>query len=165
MRYTLKRKIVSIGGDSMIKDAQGQDVYLVDGAAISIGRRLAIKDMQGRELATIHQKPIALRPTFDISINNGTNAKVTKKMLSLRDQLKIAVDGSSDLEAHGNFLHHEYDIARSGREVAHVTKKYIALTDSYTIDIDDDQDQVLLLACAVVIDEILESREHKIDLD
>ena len=160
MRYTLKHKILSIGGDSMIKDQHGHDVYLVDGAAVSLGRRLVIKDLQGRELATVHQTLIALTPSFEIHEKNGSSARVSMKLLSLKDRLKIDVPGSDDLEAHGDLFHHEYDIARRHREVAHVSKRWIALTDSYGVEIDDDQDQILLLACAVVIDEILEMREH-----
>ncbi len=160
MRYSLRHKIFSIGGDSTVKDAHGRDVYFVDGAAISIGRRLTIKDMQGHELATIHQVPIALTPTFEIHEKNGISAKVSMKLLSLRDRLKIDVPGSEDLEAHGDLFHHEFDISRGRRDVAHVSKRWIALTDSYGIDIDDDEDQVLLLSCAVVIDAILEMKEH-----
>jgi uncharacterized protein YxjI len=160
MRYTLKHKVFSIGGDSMIKDKLGHDVYFVDGAAISIGRRLAIKDMQGHELATIHQTPIALTPTFEIHEKDGSSARVSMKVLSLKDRLKIDVPGSEDFEAHGDLFHREYDIRRGRREIAHISKRWISLTDSYGIEIDDDQDQILLLACAVVIDEILEMREH-----
>jgi uncharacterized protein YxjI len=160
MRYTLKHKILSIGGDSTIKDQHGRDIFFVDGAAISIGRRLVIKDMQGQELATIHQELIALTPTFEIHEKHGISAKVSMRLLSLKDRLKIDVPGSEDLEAHGDLFHHEYDIARGHREVAHVSKRWIALTDSYGVETEDDQDQILLLACAVVIDEILEMREH-----
>jgi uncharacterized protein YxjI len=160
MRYMLKNKLFSLGGDSTIKDQHGHDIYLVDGAAISIGRRLAIKDMKGHELATIHQALISLTPTFEIHEKEGVSARVSMKLLTLRDRLKIDVPGSDDLEAHGNLFHREYDIRRGRREVAHISKRWISLTDSYGIEIDDDQDQVLLLACAVVIDEILEMREH-----
>jgi uncharacterized protein YxjI len=160
MRYTLKHKIISIGGDSMIKDESGQDVYFVDGAAISIGRRLVIKDLKGGELATIHQQLIALTPTFDIHIKGGVSAHVSMKLLSLRDRLKIGVSGGDDLEAVGNLFHHEYHIDRRGRQVAEVSKRWISLTDSYGIETADNEDQLLLLSCAVVIDEILEMREH-----
>ena len=160
MRYTLKHKIISIGGDSMIKDENGHDVYFVDGAAISIGRKLTIKDLKGQELATIHQILIALTPSFEIHVQDGLTAKVSMKLLSLTDRLKIDLPGSDDLEARGNLFHHEYDILRGGREVAHVSKRWVALTDSYGVEIDDNQDQVLLLACAVVIDEILEMKER-----
>ena len=159
MRYSLKHKIFSIGGDSMIRDEHDRDIYFVDGAAISIGRRLVIKDMQGEELASIHQQVIAFTPNFEIHVKDGTSAHVSMKLLSLTDRLKIDVSGKDELQAHGNLFHHEYAIERRGRDVAHISKAWIALTDSYGIDIEDDEDQLLILACAVVIDEILEMRE------
>ncbi len=87
------------------------------------------------------------------------SAKISMKLLSLRDRLKIDVPGNDDLEARGDIFHHEYGIFRGSREVAHISKAWIALSDTYGIDIDDDQDQVLILACAVVIDEILDMRQ------
>jgi uncharacterized protein YxjI len=160
MRYIMKHKVFSFGGDSMIKDEHGQDTYLVDGAAISIGRRLTIKDLHGHELATIHQELITLTPTFEIQVKSGASAKVSMKLLSLTDRLKIDVPGPDDMEARGNLFHREYDILRGNRAVAHISKRWITLTDSYGIEIADDEDQLLLLACAVVIDEILEMKEH-----
>ena len=160
MRYQLKDKLFSIGGDAMIQDASGRDLLFVDGKAISLGRRLEIKDLQGNRLATIQQQLIALTPTFEIHQRGGVGAKISMKLLSLRDRLKIDVPGNDDLEARGNIFHHEYGIFRGGREVAHISKAWIALSDTYGIDIDDDQDQVLILACAVVIDEILDMRQR-----
>ena len=60
MRYSLKRKLLSFGGDSMIKDEHGQDMIFVDGAAISIGRKITLKDMQGNELCLIHQHMVSI---------------------------------------------------------------------------------------------------------
>ena len=164
MRYTLKHKLFSIGGDSMIRDQAGHDVYFVDGAAISLSRRLVIKDMKGHEEATIHKAIISLTPTFEINVKDGPEARVSMKLLTLTDRLKIDVPGPHDLEARGDLFHHEYRILQDGRQVAQVSKAWIALTDSYGIDIEDDQNQVLILSCAVVIDEILEMRE-KADRD
>jgi uncharacterized protein YxjI len=155
MRYQLKNKLFSISGDAMIQDASGRDLLFVDGKAISLGRRLEIKDLQSDSLATIQQL-IALTPTFEISQSRGVCAKISMKLLSLRDQLKIDLLGNDDLEARGDIFHHEYGIFRGSRKVAHISKAWIALRDTYGIDIDDDQDQVLILACAVVIDEILD---------
>jgi uncharacterized protein YxjI len=164
MRYQLKDKLFSIGGDAMIQDASGRDLLFVDGKAISLGRRLEIKDLQGNKLATIQQQLIALTPTFEIHQHGEVRAKISMKLLSLRDRLKIDVPGNDDMEARGDIFHHEYGIFRGGREVAHISKAWIALSDTYGIDIDDDQDQVLVLACAVVIDEILDMRQ-KADKD
>ena len=164
MRYQLKDKLFSIGGDAMIQDASGRDLLSVDGKAISLGRRLEIKDLDGNRLATINQQLIALTPTFEIQQREGVRARISLKLLSLRDRLKIDVAGDDDLEARGNIFQHEYGIFRGTREVAHISKAWIALSDTYGIDIDDDQDQVLILACGVVIDEILDMRQ-KADLD
>lgn len=148
----------------MIQDASGRDLLFVDGKAISLGRRLEIKDLEGNRLATIQQKLIALTPTFEIHQGEGVSARISQKLLSLRDRLKIDVPGNEDLEARGNIFQHEYGIFRGSRKVAHISKAWIALGDTYGIDIDDDQDQVLILACAVVIDEILDMRQ-KADFD
>ncbi len=159
MRFTLKNNWISIGGDSTIKDEHGRDLYQVDGAAISIGRRLTIKDLKGHELATIQQALIAFTPTFDIRVKGGTSAKVSMKILTITDRLKIDVPGWDDLEARGDLFHHEYSIYRGGRKLAQVSKAWIAMTDSYGIEIEEDEDVILLLSCAVVIDEILEMKE------
>jgi uncharacterized protein YxjI len=161
MRYTLKQKLFTIGGDSRIQDEHGKDLYNVDGKAISIGRRLLIKDMRGRKLATIQQQVVALTPTFEVHVEGGTSARVSMKLLTLLDRLKIDVPGWDDLEARGDLLNHEYAIVRGSREVAHVSKRWIALVDSYGVEIDDDQDQVLLLGCAVIVDEILDMKERE----
>jgi len=160
MRYTLKHKLISIGGDSMIQDEHGRDVYFVDGAAIAIGRHLKIKDLQGGELADIHQELIAFVPTFHIHVKGGAAAMVSMKILTITDRLKIDVPGLDDLEARGNLFHHDYGIFRGNREVANISKAWVALTDSYGIDIASEEDTLLLLSCAVVIDEILEMRER-----
>ena len=86
--------------------------------------------------------------------------RVSLKLLSLRDRLKIDVPGFDDLEAVGDLFHHEYNIHRRGRSVAQVSKRWLTLTDSYGIEIDEDEDQILLLASAVVIDEILDLRKR-----
>ena len=60
--------------------------------------------------------------------------------------------GPDDLEAKGNFIDHEYSFERGGRQVARVSKKWFSFSDTYGIEIDDREDDVLVLASAVVID-------------
>jgi uncharacterized protein YxjI len=160
MRYTLKHQLISIGGDSMIQDEHGKDIYFVDGAAISVGRRLSIKDLKGKVLTDIYQELVALVPTFHVNVKGGTSATVSMKILTITDRLKIDVPGWNDLEARGDLFHHEYGIYRGSDEVAHISKAWVAFTDSYGIEIDREEDVLLLLSCAVVIDEILEMRER-----
>lgn len=164
MRYVLRQKIFGIGGDSMITDDRGRDQFFVDGKAVSIGRRLVIKDMQGHERATIQQHIVSLTTSFEIKVKGGPSATISKKLLSpFVDRLKIDLPGWDDIEVVGDIFDHEYTFRRGGREVAQVSRRWISLVDAYGIDIAEDQDDVLILASAVVIDEMLEMREHKND--
>ena len=50
------QKLFSWGNDFTIQDADGHDVFFVDGKAFSIGDQLSFQDMDGNELCYIRQK-------------------------------------------------------------------------------------------------------------
>lgn len=154
MRYVLKQKLLAWGDDYTIRDEQGTDRYFVDGKALSLGAKLSFQDMSGNELAFIRQRLLKLNPTYEIHRDGALVAVVTRKLLSfLHHRFVIDVPGPNDLEAEGNLLDHEYEFRRGDSVVATVTKQWITLRDTYSIDIADGEDDVLILASAVVIDE------------
>ena len=79
----------------------------------------------------------------------------------MRARFTVDVPGPHDLEARGDFLDHEYVFERDGREVARASKKWFKLADTYALDIDAGEDDVLILASAVVIDLVLHPDEKK----
>jgi uncharacterized protein YxjI len=153
MRYVMRERILSFGDDFTIKNAEGEDVFYVDGKVLAIGDKLSFKDMEGRELVLIDQKVLSLGRQYEI-IRNGATVAVVKKHLftPFRARFTVDVPGPDDLEARGNFLDHEYTFERGGREVARVSKRWFSFADTYGIDVDEGQDDVLILAAAVVID-------------
>ena len=153
MRYVMKQKIFSFGDDFTIQDENGNDAFFVDGKMFSIGDQLSFQDMQGNELAYIKQKLFAWGKTYEI-YRSGALAAVVKKELFTFFKCRFTVDvpGPDDLEATGDFLDHEYQFARGDRSVASVSKRWFALRDTYGIDVAEDEDPVLVLASAVVID-------------
>lgn len=162
-RFILKDKLFSLGGDLTIQDDQGRQIYFVDGKLISLGRRLDIKDASGEVVATIQQRVIALRKTYDIHRPGQVDATISKALFSpFIDRLKIDVPGPGDLDVHGDLLHHEYAIDLGGQEVARVSKRWVSLVDSYGVEVASGVDPLLILASAVVIDQILdEEREER----
>jgi uncharacterized protein YxjI len=153
MRYHMRERILSWGDDFAIRNAEGEDAYHVDGKVFSFGDKLSFRDAQGNEVALIDQKLLAIGPQYEIIRGGKTVAVVKKHLFTLfRARFTIDVPGPDDLEAKGNFLDHEYSFERAGRQVARVSKKWFSLTDTYGIDIDDQEDDVLILASAVVID-------------
>jgi uncharacterized protein YxjI len=153
MRYIMRERILSWGDDFTIKNADGQDTFYVDGKVFSVGDKLSFKDMGGNELALIDQKVLSLGPQYEIIRDGKTVAVVKKHLFTLfRARFTVDVPGPDDLEANGDFLHHEYAFERSGREVARVSKRWFSFSDTYGVDIDEGEDDVLILAAAVVID-------------
>ena len=56
--------------------------------------------------------------------------------------------------AQGNILHHEYNILRRDEAVAPVSKHRFAMSDTYGIEVAPGQDDGLVLAVAVALDEM-----------
>jgi uncharacterized protein YxjI len=157
MRYVMKQKLWSFGADFTIKDANGDDRFFVDGKALAIREQLSFQDMAGNELAYIKQRLLSWGPTFEISHGGRLVAVVKQKHWTLfrnRFTVDVGDDGASpnDLEVEGNFWDHEYTFQRGGQAVATVSKRYFSWTDTYGVDIAQGEDDVLILACTVVVD-------------
>ena len=159
MRYQMQSKMISVGcGDTIVRDAQGQQIFAVDGS-LGFSRKLDVKDMQGRVLAIIQQKVFSFSPTFEVKLGSGVSATMASKGgLFGPDLLKIFVAGQGEMEARGNFGKHDYAIFRVNWQIAKASpftgdpSRYMG--NPYVIDTDDHQDQILLLCCAAVIDQI-----------
>ena len=154
MRYIMRERILSWGDDFTIKDADGRNAYYVDGKVFSFGDKLSFNDMAGNELARIEQKLLSFGPQYEIVRGGQTVAVVKKHLFTLfRARFSVDVPGPDDLEATGNFLDHEYTFRRGDRVVATVSKTWLSLADTYGIDIEPGEDDVLILASAVVVDQ------------
>lgn len=152
--YQMRQKWLSFGDDYTVRDTNGREVFFIDGKVFTLRNTLIVKDMAGREHAVIQQKILAWGPTFEI-LRGGKVAAVVKKSLFtlFRCEFSVDVPGPDDLLAEGNFWDYEYKFTRHGQPVAHVSKRFFALTDTYGIDVADGEDDVLILASAVVIDQ------------
>lgn len=153
MRYVMRQKLFSFGDDFTIKNAEGDDVYFVDGRAFSIGKKLSFQDMNGNELLFIRQKLLAWGQTYLIYRDEELQATVKKSLFTpFRCKFSIDVPGDRDPEAQGNFLDHEYTFTRDGEVIAEVSKKWFSFSDTYGVEVHSGEDDVMILASTVVID-------------
>ena len=163
MRYMMKEKILAWGDDFTIRDESGREVFYVDGKIFSFGDKLSFRDVASKqELAVIDQKLLAIGPTYEI-FRGGQRAAVVKKKLftMFRNKFSVDVPGPDDLDAKGDFINKDYTFTRHGRTVAEVSKKWFRITDTYGIDIAPGEDDVLILASAVVIDLCVHTDDKK----
>jgi uncharacterized protein YxjI len=154
MRYLMKQNWFSFGDDYTVRDANGNDLFQIDGKVFTLRKTFVIEDMQGRELAVIEKKILAWGPTYEIYRNGAVAAVVKKSLFTLfHCEFTVDVPGPDDLKAEGSFWEYEYSFSRHDRVVASVSKKFFSWTDTYGIDVARGEDDVLVIASAVVIDQ------------
>lgn len=153
MRYQMKQKLLALGDDYIIRDETGQERFFVDGRALALGDKLSFEDLDGNELAFIRQRLLALGRTYDIE-RQGRVTTIHKDLFTLFScRFTIDVPGPNDLEARGNLTDHEYRFLDTRENVvATVSKAWVSVRDTYGVEIAAGQDDVLILAAAVVID-------------
>ena len=155
-RYQMREKLVSIGDDFWIENGAGQKVYKVNGKALRIRQTLIFEDAEGHELCKIQERMMRVKDSMEIEGPNGESIGMVKKALitPIRERWVVKVQNGPDLEVKGNILDHEYSIGEGRDKIAEVSKKWFRIADSYGVSIDPGQNDVLILAVAVCIDEM-----------
>jgi uncharacterized protein YxjI len=154
-RYRMQEKLLAIGDDFWIEDEAGRRAFKVNGKALRIRDTLALETPNGEELFSIQAKMLHVRDTMNIERGGRKVASVKKALVSpLRDRFSIDVEDGADMEAKGNIVDHEYKIERNGDQVCEVSRKWFRVRDSYGVEIAPGQDDALLLAVTVCIDQM-----------
>ena len=154
-KYRMREKMFAIGDDFWIEDDDGERAFKVNGKALRIRKTLVLETRSGEELFTIQEKKLSVRDKMEIERDGKTVATIKKALVSpLRDRYAISVEDGEDMEAKGNIVDHGYEIERGGAKVAEVSKRWFRVRDSYGIEVAPDQDDALILACTVCIDQM-----------
>jgi uncharacterized protein YxjI len=155
-KYRMREKMFAIGDDFWIENEEGERAFKVDGKALRIRDTLVLEDASsGAELYKIQEKKLTIRDKMEIERGGATVATVKKALITpLRDRFSIEVEGREDMEAKGNIVDHEYKIERGGETVAEVSKRWFRIRDTYGIEITPGQDEALILAVSVCIDQM-----------
>jgi uncharacterized protein YxjI len=155
-RYQMREKMVSIGDDFWIENEQGQKAYKVNGKALRVRQTLIFEDAHGQELAKIQERMMRVKDSMEVEGPNGEQLAMVKKALisPLRDRFVVKIKNGPDLDVQGNILDHEYTIGEGRDKVAEISKKWFRIRDSYGVEIEPGQDDVIILAIAVCIDQM-----------
>ena len=155
-RYQMRQKMVSIGQDYWIENEQGQKVFKVDGKALRVRDTLKFEDAHGNELCKIQERKLRVKDSMEIEDAHGKRIAMVKKAVitPVRDRWTVKIGNGPDLDVQGNILDHEYHIGEGRDKVAEVSKKWFRVRDSYGVAIDPGQNDALILAVTVCIDQI-----------
>ena len=159
--YLIRERFFRLGEDSEITDEQGRATFQVDGKVLTLRDRLIVRDPEGREVAQVHRKLAALRPTYKVTIGGEDAAEVRKRLFTpFGDRFTIDVPGPDDLEMAGDLFDHEFTIRRGDQTVATVSKRWFSMRDTYAVDVAAGQDDLLILASVLALD-LAEDQERR----
>jgi len=155
-RYMMREKLVSIGNDFWIEDAHGKKAFKVDGKAMRVRKTLKFEDAHGKEVYKIQERKARVRDSMEVEDANGKRvAMVKKKMITpVRDRFTVSIKGGPDLDVKGNIVDHHYTIGEGRDKVAEASKKWFRVRDSYGVEVEEGQDDLLILAITVCIDQM-----------
>ena len=154
-RYRMRERLLSIGDDFWIDTDDDRHAFKVNGKALRVRSTFVLEAPSGEELATIRERKLRIRDTMDVERDGETVATIKKALVSpLRDRYAIHLSDGAELTAKGNVLDHEYEIERDGHKVAEISKRWFRVRDTYGIEIARGEDDALILAAAVCIDEM-----------
>jgi len=156
VHYQMRQKLISIGDDYWIENDRGERSFKVDGKALRVRQTLIFEDPQGRELYKIQERMLRIKDSMEIEDAAGRRAAMVKKALitPLRERWSVNVADGPDLEVQGNILDHEYNIGEGRDKIAEVSKKWFRIADTYGVQIEPGQDEALILAVTVALDEM-----------
>jgi len=154
-RYRMREKVLAIGDDFWIDTDDDRHAFKVNGKALRVRSTFILEDAHGGELFTIREKKLRVRDTMEVERGGDTVATVKKALVTpLRDRFAIELENGGELSAKGNVVDHEYEIERDGHKIAEISKRWFRVRDTYGIEIAPGEDDALILAATVCIDEM-----------
>ena len=154
MKLYIKEKVFSWGDKFTVKDAYGEDKYIVEGEVFSWGKKLHVYDRSGREVAFIKQEVWSFLSRYYVFCGDRQVAEIKKEFTFLFPRYTIAGLG---WEIDGSFMAHDYQITKRDRKIVTISKEWMTWGDSYELDIADPADELVALAVVIAIDCVTET--------
>ena len=155
-RYQMREKLVTIGDDFWIENEHGQKAFKVDGKALRVRNTLNFEDAHGHVLCKIQERMLRVKDSMEVEGPDGKQVAMVKKAIisPVRDRFTVKIKDGPDLDVQGNILDHEYKIGEGRDKVAEVSRKWFRVRDTYGVEIEPGQEDVIILAVTVCIDQM-----------
>jgi uncharacterized protein YxjI len=161
-RYQIKQKFISLGQDFDVLDESGRPAFKIDGHFITMcGKKFDIIDLTSNDKIGYAKKRICwrIKPTFDMQLRGKPYLTFSKAWFTFfRPKYKAKTVNGETYVIQGNFLEKNYTVRKNGGEVAKISKTWVALRDCYGVEVISEENPVIPLAFAVMIDLLLDEK-------
>jgi uncharacterized protein YxjI len=139
-----------------ILDDRGARVFNVAVNDLQAPGALVFCDMNGDELCKIRFQLIRLKNTLEIEDARGVTVAFVQKVTQspTGDRYVAKIDDGPDLDISGNIPDYEFHIMAGPNAVANISRRWFIARDSYGVEIAADQNDVLILATTVCIEQL-----------
>jgi uncharacterized protein YxjI len=154
-RYQMRQKVLAIGDDFWIDNEHGEHAFKVNGKVLRARETFILERPSGEEVYKIQKKDLHIHDTMKVERDGKDVATIKKALITpFRDRFSVELDDGTELSAKGNVVDHEFEIERDGEKVAEISKRWFRVRDTYGIEVAAGQDEPLILAVTVCIDEM-----------
>lgn len=163
--FHIVQKIKLVSDDFRIKSKEGDDVYKVKGNPTQFGSQSSFMTMDGEELASLKQ-------------TNATKATPWKNFVWEKDgkpwamakqddwgaltkkEISIDIPGENDYKIVGDRMSWKFQIFKGDEKVGDINKEW-GVVDKYGVKVADGADEVDVLLCGILIDQVYHDGEGK----
>lgn len=156
MTFSVKNKFVSLGGGSFVEDDNGNRLFKVKGKIFSPTRKKILCDINGKKLFVIRNKfwHFFRKSAFIYNENGEKILKLTKKVWSNRFIVET-YDAAIDVD--GDWTGWNLEVLRDGVVIGSITRRFTIVRDAFRVETVADEDNALLTAIVVAIDNIFDA--------
>lgn len=161
MKVFIKNKFFSLGGDSEIKNENGEVVYYVKGSVFSLRRTKQLTDKTGKVLFTIKNKLFNwfTHKAYIYDANNQKIATVRDKFLSLKREYFVE-NYKDEIKLEGGFFSLTSSILSNGEKIGEIQRKLDLFVDSFSLEADEKNIE-FLTALVIAIDNIIDNKRKE----
>ena len=163
--FHIIQKLNLITDNFRIKLKSGPDVYVCKGDGSKFGSQTSFRTMDGVELACLKQ-------------TNGTKLSPWKKFVWFKDgkewaiakqedwgaldkkEISIDIPGENDYKIVGDRMCWNFDVFKGDAKVGMISKKW-GITDNYGVRVADGADEVDVLLCGILVDQVYHDDDSK----
>jgi len=151
MKLYIKQKVFSFADKFVVKNEDGTDAYFAAGKFFTLGKKLNIYEGtdSADPVARIEQRLLSFTTRFGINVRGNHVMDMVRKVTVFSNDYRLE---GLPWQLDGDFLAHEYRLMDGRNTIMEISRKWFTWGDSYELNIDDNQDPLLCLSIALVVD-------------
>ena len=152
VEFFMKQKAISIKPKFDIYDRSEAPVYHVEGDLPRLNFSI---HKNGTEVLKLKKKLIAVMPEYSLFLNGSEIGKLKKKIKLTNPELAGTINGK-DLKIVGDLMGFDFELQVGGTTIGHIDTAQTIWQDCYRIRILDESYQDIMIALAIICDNVVD---------